>query len=183
MPKVVVIAALASSNRVIGNRGKLPWSIPEDLRRFQQLTLHHTVIMGRKTWELDLEKRPLKNRSLIVVSSSLQADSTLGIEVARSLRDALLQCQDRDQVFIAGGASLYAEALSVAEANVPNTSGAGNLCVDQLELTLIDGQYEGDVFFPPFRHLIGTHFELLKVEPRDGYRFETYGKKGMKCDL
>jgi dihydrofolate reductase len=182
MPKVVVIAALASSNRVIGNCGKLPWSIPEDLKRFQQLTLHHTVIMGRKTWEFDLEKRPLKNRSLIVVSSRL-SDSTPGIEVARSLTDAINRCRDRDRVFIAGGASLYAQALAVSEANVPNISGAGNLCADQLELTLVDGEYKGDVFFPPFRHLIGTHFELIKVEPRDGYRFETYGRKGMKCDL
>ncbi|MBW4538278.1 MAG: dihydrofolate reductase [Myxacorys chilensis ATA2-1-KO14] len=169
MPKLIVIAALASSNQVVGNRGKLPWSIPEDLRRFQQLTLHHTVIMGRKTWEFDLEKRPLKHRSLIVVSSGL-SESTPGIEVVRSLTDAIKRCQECDRVFIAGGASLYAQALTISEANVP--------IADQLELTLVDGQYEGDVFFPPFRHLLGTHFELVKVEPRDGYRFETYGRKG-----
>ncbi|MBW4420911.1 MAG: dihydrofolate reductase [Myxacorys californica WJT36-NPBG1] len=175
MPRIVVIAALASSNRVIGNRGKLPWSIPEDLRRFQQLTLHHTVIMGRKTWEFDLEKRPLKHRSLIVVSSTLSG-STPGIEVVRSLTDAIGRCQECDHVFIAGGASLYAQALAIP------SLGAAPIA-DQLELTLIDGEYEGDVFFPPFRHLIGTHFELVKVEPRDGYRFETYVREGMKCDL
>ncbi|NDJ19490.1 dihydrofolate reductase [Myxacorys almedinensis] len=167
MPKVIVIAALASSDRAIGSHGKLPWSIPEDLKRFQRLTLHHTVIVGRKTWEFDLKKRPLKNRSMIVVSTSLNEDTTLGIDVARSLEAALEKCRDRDLVFIAGGASLYAQGLTIA---------------DQLELTLVEGHYEADVFFPPFQHLIGTVFKLVRVEPRlaaqngDGltYRFETY---------
>jgi dihydrofolate reductase len=161
MPRIILIAALACSNRVIGRGGKLPWSIPEDLKRFQQLTLNHTVIMGRKTWEFDLEKRPLKNRFNLVVSSTLGTDENLGIQVARSLSQALEYCRDRDQVFIGGGASLYAQAFDLG-------------IVNTLELTLIEGHYEGDVFFPPFRHLIETQFELVKLEPREGYRFETY---------
>jgi dihydrofolate reductase len=161
MPRIILIAALACSNRAIGRGGKLPWSIPEDLKRFQQLTLNHTVIMGRKTWEFDLEKRPLKNRLNLVVSSTLRADENLGIQVARSLPQALEYCRDRDQVFIGGGASLYAQAFDLG-------------IVDTLELTLIEGHYEGDVFFPPFRHLIETQFELVKLEPREGYCFETY---------
>lgn len=155
---MIVIAALAEPNRVIGKAGKLPWSIPEDLKRFQQLTLNHTVIMGRKTWEFDLGKRPLKQRSNIVVSKTL-SNNIEGIQVARSLAQALQVAQSAEQVFIAGGAEIYAQSLQVA---------------DRWMLTLIESPYEGDAYFPAYQHLIGTEFELESVDPKDGYRFEQY---------
>ena len=70
-PEIIIIAALAEANNVIGKNGKLPWRIPEDSERFQQLTRGHAVIMGRKTWECDLQRQPLANRYNIIVSSSL----------------------------------------------------------------------------------------------------------------
>ena len=66
---------------------------------------------------------------------------------------------DLSKVFIVGGTRLYAEALPQA---------------DTLELTLVEGDFEGDTFFPPYDHLIGTQFELVKVDPQPGFRFETY---------
>jgi dihydrofolate reductase len=165
--EIIIIAALAESNKVIGKNGKVPWTIPEDSQRFQKLTLNHSVIMGRKTWEYDLEKKPLANRTNIVISSS---PSKLGIAencpdypfklfFVKSLEEALEKSEDREKVFIAGGSSIYAQALKLA---------------DTLELTLVEGNFEGDTFFPEYQHLIGKQFELVGKEVNPGFRFETY---------
>jgi dihydrofolate reductase len=154
MSEIVLIAAIAETNGVIGDRGKLPWSIPEDLKRFRQLTLHHTVIMGRKTWEFDLQKRPLPQRRNIIVSSQfLRAD---GVEFVRSLSEAL-DCTSEKR-FVIGGASIYLQALDF---------------VDRMELTIVEGNYSGDVFFSEWRDRL-PEFELINFEQRNGYRFETY---------
>jgi dihydrofolate reductase len=169
-PEVIIIAALAASNRVIGKNGKLPWSsIPEDSQRFKRLTLGHPVIMGRKTWEHDIEMCPLVERCNIVISSSPQVhavkehcqDFPFGLTFVTSLDEALAIAtqQDPEKVFIVGGASIYALALDIA---------------DTLELTLVDGSYTGDTFFPEYEHLIQTQFKLVNQEDRPGYRFETY---------
>ncbi len=166
-PEIIIIAALAESNRVIGKNGKLPWKIPEDSRRFQQLTIGHTVIMGRKTWEYDVEKCPLIHRRNIIISSSPQTQTIaedcpsypFELLFASSLQAALQKVTEEQKVFIAGGAIVYGQALQLA---------------DTLELTLIEGNFEGDVFFPEYTHLIGTYFELVHQEQQPGYRFATY---------
>ncbi|MCU0549729.1 MAG: dihydrofolate reductase [Leptolyngbya sp. Prado105] len=154
MPEIILIAAIAQTNGVIGDRGKLPWSIPEDLKRFRQLTLHHTVIMGRKTWEFDLQKRPLPQRRNIIISSQkCQAD---GVEFVRSLSQAFDSADPK--LFVIGGASIYRQALDF---------------VDRMELTIVEGDYSGDVFFLEWRDRL-SEFELIQIEQRDKYRFETY---------
>jgi dihydrofolate reductase len=167
MPEIIVIAALAESSRAIGYQGKLPWSIPADLQRFKQLTLHHTVIMGRKTWEFDIQRRPLRQRlNIIITSQSDQSDlqptdknNSLGVWFVRSLSEALDRCSNQEKVFIMGGASIYTPAIDLA---------------DQLELTIVEGNYPGDVFFPMYP--IDDNFNLVKRESREGYRFETYAR-------
>ncbi|MGG6267019.1 dihydrofolate reductase [Leptolyngbya sp. AN03gr2] len=156
MPEVILIAAIAQTNGVIGDRGKLPWSIPEDLQRFRQLTLNHTVIMGRKTWEFDLQKRPLSQRINVIVSSqSFQSDQP-NVEFVRSLSEAL----DRpaEKLFVIGGASIYRQALEF---------------VDCMELTIVEGDYEGDVHFLEWREHL-DEFQLIRSDQRNGFRFETY---------
>jgi dihydrofolate reductase len=169
MPKVTIIAALAESNRVIGLCGKLPWSISEDLQRFKRLTLNHTVIMGRKTWEFDIQRCPLRHRVNVIVtsqfaSSDLQPiceNDSLGVWFARSLSEALRLSANQEKVFIIGGASIYTQSIDLA---------------DTLELTIVEGNYEGDVFFPEYRNLVDVEFKQVNVELRDGYRFETYDR-------
>ncbi|MER3433186.1 MAG: dihydrofolate reductase [Leptolyngbya sp. ERB_1_1] len=156
MSEIILIAAIAQTNGVIGNRGKLPWSIPEDLQRFRKLTLHHTVIMGRKTWEFDLQKRPLPQRTNVIVSSQLLKSDLPNVEFVRSLSEALDRPDEKQ--FIIGGASIYRQALEF---------------VDRMELTIVEGNYEGDVFFLEWRDC-QHEFELIRSEQRDGYRFETY---------
>jgi len=168
-PEIIIIAALAESNRVIAQNGKLPWTIPEDSQRFESLTLNHTLIMGRKTWENDLKNSPLKNRINIVISSepeevemeSQSPEHPNELLVVKSVREALSKASRTEKIFIAGGASIYAQALELA---------------DTLELTLVEGNFEGDTFFPEYQYLIGSQFELVAKEVRPGFRYETYKK-------
>jgi dihydrofolate reductase len=168
MPEIIIISALTYKNRVIGKNGKLPWpTIPEDAQRFRDLTIGHAVIMGRKTWEFDVEKRPLSERYNVVIANSIPANETdtfqakypSSLTFVNSLPDALLQVESYEKVFIVGGASIYSQSLSLA-----NT----------WELTIIEQEYEGDTFFPEYKFLIGQQFELTNLEARTGYRFETY---------
>ena len=172
-PEIIIISALAETNRVIGSNGKVPWKIPEDSERFQRITLTHTVIMGRKTWEYDLEKCPLPQRNNIVISSSSQpleiseecSNLTSSLLSAKSLEEALAKAEDQEKVFIVGGSSIYAQALKLT---------------DTLELTLVEGEFEGDTFFPEYQYLIGSQFELVKKELHSGFRYETYKRIPLK---
>jgi dihydrofolate reductase len=165
--EIIIIAALAESNRAIAKNGELPWNIPEDSQRFESLTLNHTLIVGRNTWDSDLKNSPLKNHNIIVISSQpeevemeLQSiNYPEKVLVFNSLFEALQKSQDLEKIFIAGGASIYAQALEIA---------------DTLELTLVEGDFDGDTFFPEYQHLIGNQFELVAKEERPGFRFETY---------
>ena len=133
--EIIIIAAMAE-NRVIGKNNTLPWSLKEDLARFRELTRGWPCVMGRKTWE-SLPRRPLPGRLNIIVSRTIQ-DADLAAcggetKLVPSLSAALEHCAGFQKVFICGGASIYAEALPLADA---------------IELTVIRQQYEGDAFFP-----------------------------------
>ena len=122
------IVAMAS-NRCIGRDNTLPWRLPADLQRFKRLTLGHTLVMGRKTYESI--GRPLPGRTMLVVTR--QRDwAPEGVEVAHSLEQALERARG-DEVFIAGGAQLYEQTMDR---------------VRRLYLTRIEREYEGDTFFP-----------------------------------
>jgi dihydrofolate reductase len=168
-PEIIIIAALSEVDRAIGKNGKVPWTIPHDTQRFQSLTWGHAVIMGRKTWEDDVEKCPLPQRYNVVLSSQPQPtdvdpeclQNSLGLEFASSLAAAFDKTKTFQKVFIVGGAGVYAETLAIA---------------DTWELTIVAGNYSGDTFFPEYRSLIGTKFELVNIEHQPGFRYETYAK-------
>ncbi|MEM8995498.1 MAG: dihydrofolate reductase [Acidobacteriota bacterium] len=124
-----LIAAVAQ-NGVIGRDGDLPWRLPKDLRHFKRLTVGHTLLMGRRTW--DSIGRPLPKRRSIVLSRDPDFDAP-GAEVARDFRSALDLAGDGRQLFVIGGHSLYAAALPAATT---------------LELTRVHADVEGDVTFP-----------------------------------
>jgi dihydrofolate reductase len=101
-----------AADRVIGMDRALPWHLPEDMRRFKDLTMGSTVVMGRVTWESLPEKfRPLPGRRNIVITRQSSYDAP-GAEVAPSLEDAL-ERTDGD-VWVIGGASVYEQALPYA---------------------------------------------------------------------
>ena len=131
MTKLSLIVAL-SENHVIGRNNQLPWHLPADLQHFKRLTMGHHLIMGRKTFESI--GRPLPGRITVVVSRdrSLKID---GCTVAHSLPEAMANCTSDPQVFVVGGADIYAQALGLA---------------DTLYITEIQQDVIGDAWFPEF---------------------------------
>ena len=154
--KVCITVALSVHDRGIGKGGKLLWHIPDDLRRFKQLTLGHPVIMGRKTFDsiVALIGHPLPGRTNIVVTrQDICIDGAL---TYHSLEEALEAARaiEADEVHIGGGAEIYAEAL-------PYT--------DRLYLTLIEEQKPADTFFPDYADFT----KIISTERReyDGLRY------------
>jgi dihydrofolate reductase len=129
--RIAVIAAVAR-NGVIGVENRLPWHLPEDMRRFRALTTGHSVIMGRRTWESI--GKPLPGRQNLVVSrrrGPVEAD----VEFTPSLDAALARVSRPEPVFVIGGEALYRAALPRA---------------DILYLTEIARDFDGDARFPRF---------------------------------
>ena len=153
MPEIIIIAAV-SENKVIGKDGKLPWHIPEDMQRFRSLTLNHTVIMGRKTFE-SLGK-PLDKRTNIVITSqkNYKAEDTI---VVHSLDEALKKCKS-SKAFIIGGRRVFEDALTF---------------VTKLEITRVHRNVDGDAFFPD----MGDEWVEIKREDHERFSFVTYARK------
>jgi len=130
--RVTLVAAVAD-NGVIGNDGDIPWRIPEDFAHFKALTMGHVLVMGRATYESI--GRPLPGRTTIVLTRD-PAWSADGVRVARSLDEALDLAAGIDpEVFVVGGAGVYAQALDRADAQV---------------LTEVHLSPEGDTRYPDF---------------------------------
>jgi len=161
MPELVLIAAVAEENRVIGQDRDLPWHIPEDLQHFKELTTGHPLLMGRRTFESVVHQfgGPLPDRRMVVLTSQGAFADYPEVETYGSIDDAMVALSDAETVFVGGGEAVYRQFLPRA---------------DRLELTLVEGRYEGDTYFPPFEHLVGDVFEPTTVEERDGFRFVTY---------
>ncbi|MDF3832797.1 dihydrofolate reductase [Cupriavidus basilensis] len=158
MTLLTLIVAKAR-NGVIGRDNALPWRLPEDLAHFKRTTMGAPILMGRKTWESI--GRPLPGRRNIVVSRNRDLRIE-GCEVANSLEDAQRLCVGVEQIFLIGGAQLYAEALPSA---------------DRLVVTEIDADVEGDAVFPAIdpRQWVATERERHHSEANGfDYAFVTY---------
>jgi dihydrofolate reductase len=160
---LTVVAAVAR-NGVIGREGGIPWHLPEDLARFRARTTGHPVVMGRRTWDSLPERfRPLPERRNVVVTRD-PAWSADGAERAGSLAEALSLVRGSASIFAIGGAMLYADALPLA---------------DELELTELDADVEGDTLFPEWDR---DAFEEVSREPHvsaDGtpFAFVSYRRR------
>lgn len=160
---IAVIAAYAK-NKIIGNKGKIPWDIPSDRRRFREITTGSVIIMGRKTYEEI--GRPLPDRICVVITSNpyYKAD---GCIMASSLEEAVAMIRNDTRfnnidIYICGGAQIYKESVDIA---------------DKLYLSVIDAEYEGDVYFPEYDM---EQFECIyseRVEDKNAYTFYEYIRK------
>lgn len=158
---ISIIVAVAA-NGVIGNNNSLLWHISEDLRNFKRITSGHPVVMGRKTFKS--LGRPLPNRTNVVVSRTVTEIE--GCRVAASLDEAIAMFPEDEEVFIIGGAQIYAQALDAA---------------DKIYLTRVEHDYEGDTSFPEWD---ATRWRLTSREafPRGEkypypFAFEEYERK------
>ena len=158
---IAIIAAVAK-NGAIGNDNKLIYWLPNDLKRFKELTTGHTIIMGSNTFR-SLPKGALPNRRNVVLTC--KGGDFPGAEQFTSLDEALQSCAGEETVYIIGGEMLYRYALPYA---------------DTLELTEVDDTpSEADAFFPT----IDNCWQLMQSEPHDkdekhayNYTFVTYKK-------
>lgn len=156
-PTVSLIAAIPR-NGAIGRGGELLWREPEDQKHFRRVTMGCPVVMGRKTWDsLPVRFRPLPGRRNVVITRNPQWRAE-GAEAASSFEAALGLLAGAAKVFVIGGAELYALAL-------PH--------VDELVLTEIDADLDGDTFFPGWDRI---RFRETSRDDRDGYSFVTYNK-------
>ena len=160
--KVSIIVAMAR-NRTIGINNTLPWRIPDDLRRFKALTMGHHLIMGRKTF--DSIGKPLPGRTTVVVTRN-QELKIAGCHIAHSLEQAIAACAGDEEIFVVGGAELYAQALP---------------WVDALYITEIQQDVEGDAHFPEFDNAAWQEIARdphSQTEPQAlAYHFVTYQRK------
>jgi dihydrofolate reductase len=143
--RISIIAAVAA-NGVIGRDNDLPWRLPADLRRFKRLTMGHHLIMGRRTFESI--GRPLPGRTTVVLSRRPDPPHP-DVLLARGLEEALQMAAADDEVFVAGGAEIYALALPRA---------------DRVYLTRLHREFDGDARFPPFDE---AAWELLEREDHE----------------
>ena len=144
---ISIIAAVAK-NRAIGYKNKLIYWLPNDLKRFKALTTGHTIIMGRNTF-LSLPKGALPNRRNIVLSRSAKAFE--GCDVYPSLEEALHHCAKDEDIYIIGGASVYKQALPLAD----------RLCLTEID----DTPDKADTFFPDYT--AGWQEEWREDHPTD----------------
>ena len=150
--KLILIAAL-TRNRVIGKDGAVPWDIPEDIARFKRLTLGHVVLMGRGTYEA-LSSPLTDRRNVIITSRKIE-----GVETYPTIAEALQALRNEEVVFVIGGGQIFAQLL---------------LSAAELRLTLVEQETDGDAFFPPYEHLIGSLFRLASKEEHKGFSFLDY---------
>jgi dihydrofolate reductase len=148
---VTLVAAVARDG-VIGRAGDLVVRIPEDLRRFKALTMGHTLVMGRRTW--DSIGRALPGRRTIVVTRQ-PSWTAPGADVAGSV-EAALEMARGSEVFVVGGGEIYTQTIDQA---------------DVLELTEVDAAPAGDTYFPP---LDQASWAEVRREPHDGFAFVRY---------
>ena len=159
----LTIIAAASTNNVIGFNNKLIWNIPNDLKRFKELTLGHSVIMGRKTFESLPNPLPKRRNIIITKNKDYSRD---GIEVTSNIEDAIDLCKSDSQPFIIGGGEIYSQTIEI---------------VDKIELTRVYKDYQGDAFFPDIpRDKFELTNELVNYLDDDSstkYSFLTYIRK------
>ena len=150
---ISIIAAVAR-NRAIGYENKLIYWLPNDLKRFKALTTGHTIIMGRNTF-LSLPKGALPNRRNIVLTRSQKTFP--GCDVFASLEDALAHCDKDEDVYIIGGASVYRQALPLAD----------RLCLTEID----DTPEKADTFFPPYDDWKEVSRENHEKDERHEYEY------------
>ncbi len=163
MTELIIIAA-AGVNNALGINNDLPWHLPDDFKRFKDLTTGHKIIMGRKT--LESFPKPLPKREHIVITRDTNYTPKFPCTVVHTLEEAIALTKEDPSAFIIGGGEIYAQAMEVAT---------------KIELTRIHASFEADTFFP---EIDSEQWELIKEvhHPIDGrhsydFTYQTYLKK------
>lgn len=160
---MITMIAAAAENRALGKDNQLVWHLPNDFKRFKNLTTAHHIIMGRKTFESF--PKPLPNRTHIIIT--LQADyQAEGCIVVDSIEKAIEKCPKGEDSFIIGGGEIYQLAMPFS---------------DKIELTVVHHTFDADAFFPEIKleewELVSSDFQSKDEKHLYDYTFETYIRK------
>lgn len=160
---IISIIAAMDRNRLIGNNNQLPWHLPADLAHFKKVTLNKPILMGRKTYESI--GRPLPGRENIVLSRTEDLEIE-GVTVVNSLEDVVQACADVEEIMVIGGSAIYELVLPRAQ---------------RMYLSYVDGEFEGDAWFPDVDESQWEITESIAQEPDEknhyACRFVTYERK------
>jgi dihydrofolate reductase len=127
---IISLVAAAAENNIIGKENALPWRLPADLKFFKNLTMGHSIIMGRKTFQSVGKALPGRKNIIITRDNSFSAEDCI---VLGSLSEAFQVCKDEDEIFVVGGAEIYHQSMEFA---------------DKIYLTRVHALFAGDTYFP-----------------------------------
>lgn len=150
---ISIIAAL-DSKRGIGRGGKIPWHIPEDFARVKHLTTEHPIIMGRKTYESIGKVLPDRTNIIVSTNSDLDIPGSIIVSSFEMALEAAYDSPGHSEIFIFGGGQIYNQAMEEG-------------IVDRLYLTLVEGDYGADTFFPEY-----SDFEIIKEEKGESGKYK-----------
>jgi dihydrofolate reductase len=148
---IISLIAAMDENRVIGWHNRMPWKLPNDRKRFHDITKGHSVIMGRKTYESIGRALPQRQNIVITRQAGYCAQDCL---IANDLASALAACGAAGEVFILGGEDIFIQAMPIA---------------DRIYLTLVHTRSDGDAFFP---EILGVFAEVSRESAKDTYPVE-----------
>lgn len=160
---MIIIIAAVSENNALGKDNDLVWHLPDDFKRFKQLTSGHYIVMGRKTFESF--PKPLPNRTHVIVTRQKNY-SPEGCLIANTLHEALQLCPKNEDTYVIGGGEIYKQSIPFA---------------DELEITRVHHTFEADTFFPEIDSSIWklTTEEFHPKDDKHNYSFtyQTYHRK------
>jgi dihydrofolate reductase len=160
---MIVLIAAVSENNALGKNNDLIWHLPNDFKRFKELTTGHYIIMGRKTFESF--PKPLPNRTHVVITRQKNYQPE-GCIVVNSLENAIAISPKNETVYIIGGGEIYKQAL---------------LFSDKMEITKVHGDFEADTFFPTINsndwELIESKLNIKDNNHLYNYTYQTFLKK------
>ncbi len=160
---MITLIAAAAENNALGKDNQLIWHLPDDFKRFKQITTDHYIIMGRKTFESF--PKPLPNRTHVIITR--QKDYTVeDCIVVNSIEEAIAISPKEEDVFIIGGAEIYNQSIDFA---------------DKIELTRVHANFEADAYFPEI-NANKWKVDFEEFHPKDekhnfDFTFQTFIKK------
>lgn len=150
---IISLIAAMSRNRVIGKNNTLPWNLPEDMKRFREITSGKPVVMGRKTFESIGKPLPKRTNIIITRDKNYKQD---GCIVVHSADDSLKAAKGSEEIMIIGGEQIFREFLPRA---------------DKMYLTFIDEDFEGDAYFPEYNKHEWTEVHREENKSSDGLKY------------
>lgn len=160
---IIALIAAHDPNLVIGAEGGLPWHYREDMLYFKRTTMGKPVLMGRRVFE-ELEETPLPGRRNVILSKTRDYPG-IDVEVFPSIGMAMEALKDEEKIFVIGGGEVYNATIDMA---------------DELYITEIHIEYDGDTCFPEYRDEISTKWREVWREDHFEFSFIRYENKGMK---